>query len=97
MLIDHKQVHNVSLVTQHLFTVIKFVCNQIRMQHRIRLSFGRIHSTMRVTADVDRDYWLSVIIKYCSPLLGKDLETNNETTSAARKQILNKQVYAAVT
>jgi hypothetical protein len=29
-------------------------------------------------------------------LLGNDLETNNET-SAARQQILNKQIYAAVT
>jgi hypothetical protein len=26
-----------------------------------------------------------------------DLETNNETTPAARQKILNKQVYAAVT
>jgi hypothetical protein len=30
-------------------------------------------------------------------LLGNDLETNNETTLAGRQQILNKQVYAAVT
>jgi hypothetical protein len=30
-------------------------------------------------------------------LLGNDLETNNETTFAARQQIFNKQVYAAVT
>jgi hypothetical protein len=30
-------------------------------------------------------------------LLGNDLETNNETTSGAKEQILNKQVNAAVT
>jgi hypothetical protein len=30
-------------------------------------------------------------------LLGSDRETDNETTSAARQQILNKQIYAAVT
>jgi hypothetical protein len=29
--------------------------------------------------------------------MGNDLETNNETTSAAGQQILNKQVHAAVT
>jgi hypothetical protein len=31
------------------------------------------------------------------PLLVNDLETNNEKTFAASQQILNKQVYAAVT
>jgi hypothetical protein len=31
------------------------------------------------------------------PLLGNDPEINNETTFAARQQILNKQVYPAVT
>jgi hypothetical protein len=31
------------------------------------------------------------------PLLGKDYDTMNETTFAAGEQILNKQVYAAVT
>jgi hypothetical protein len=37
------------------------------------------------------------IIQRVYPLLGNDLETNNDTTSAASKQILNKQVYAVVT
>jgi hypothetical protein len=31
------------------------------------------------------------------PLLSSDRETDNETTSAARQQILSKQIYAAVT
>jgi hypothetical protein len=31
------------------------------------------------------------------PLLGNDLERNNETTSADRVKILYKQVYATVT
>jgi hypothetical protein len=30
------------------------------------------------------------------PLLGNNLETNNETTFADRQQIFNKQIYAAV-
>jgi hypothetical protein len=29
--------------------------------------------------------------------VGNDVETNHETTSAARQQILNKQLYTAVT
>jgi hypothetical protein len=29
--------------------------------------------------------------------LGNERETNNETTSAGRQQVLNKQIYAAVT
>jgi hypothetical protein len=52
---------------------------------------------MRVIADVDGDYSSSVSIKYCSPLLGNDLEIHIETTSAAKEQILNKQEYAAIT
>jgi hypothetical protein len=35
--------------------------------------------------------------RYVQPLPGNDLETNNETICAARQQILNKQVYEAVT
>jgi hypothetical protein len=31
------------------------------------------------------------------PLVGNDLETNNKTTSATKEQILNKQLYAAIT
>jgi hypothetical protein len=30
-------------------------------------------------------------------LLGNDLETNNETTPTAKREILNKQVYVTVT
>jgi hypothetical protein len=33
----------------------------------------------------------------CRPITGNDLETNNKTTFAAGQQILNEQVYAAVT
>jgi hypothetical protein len=36
------------------------------------------------------------ILQGVEPLLGSDLETENETTCAARQQIFNKQVYAAV-
>jgi hypothetical protein len=36
-----------------------------------------------------------MILQQVDPLLGNNLETNTETTSAARQQILNKQVYAA--
>jgi hypothetical protein len=61
MLIDHKHVHNMSLVTQHLFSVINIVYSQMWVQHRARLSF-----TMRVTADEDRVYCLSVVLKYYS-------------------------------
>jgi hypothetical protein len=35
------------------------------------------------------------ILQRVDPLLGSDLETNNET-SAATQQILNKDVYSAV-
>jgi hypothetical protein len=37
-----------------------------------------------------------LVIQRVDPLLGNDLETNNET-SATTQRILNKQVYAAVT
>jgi hypothetical protein len=37
-----------------------------------------------------------LIMKYTQLLLGNNLETNNETTFAARQQILNKQVCAVV-
>jgi hypothetical protein len=37
------------------------------------------------------------ILYRVGPLLSNELETNNETTSAARQHIFNKQVYAAVT
>jgi hypothetical protein len=33
---------------------------------------------------------------YCSLQTRNDLETNNETTVAARQQILNKQVHAPI-
>jgi hypothetical protein len=36
------------------------------------------------------------IVAFRDPLLSSDRETGNETTSAARQQILNKQIYAAV-
>jgi hypothetical protein len=36
------------------------------------------------------------LLWYVDPLLGNNLEPNNETP-AAREQILNKQVYAAAT
>jgi hypothetical protein len=36
------------------------------------------------------------VLQRVCPLLANDLEIDNERTSAARQQILNKQVYAAV-
>jgi hypothetical protein len=40
---------------------------------------------------------VSFILYRADLLLDNDLETNYEPTSAARQQILNNQVYAAVT
>jgi hypothetical protein len=37
-----------------------------------------------------------IILQRADPLLGNDREINNET-SAARKPVLNKQIYATVT
>jgi hypothetical protein len=37
------------------------------------------------------------ILQRIDPLLDNDLETNNETTSAAKEQILNEQANEAVT
>jgi hypothetical protein len=37
------------------------------------------------------------VLQHVDLLLGNDRETNDETTSAARQQILNKQIYAAIT
>jgi hypothetical protein len=39
----------------------------------------------------------AIILWRVDLLLGNDLETENEITSAARQQIFNKLVYAAVT
>jgi hypothetical protein len=39
----------------------------------------------------------SKILYHVDLLLGNDLKTNNETTSASRQQSLNKQVYTPVT
>jgi hypothetical protein len=36
-------------------------------------------------------------LQHVDPLLSNDLKTSNETTFAARQQILNKQEYAGVT
>jgi hypothetical protein len=38
-----------------------------------------------------------MLLKHVGQLLGNNLEPNKETTSAVRQQILNKQVFAAVT
>jgi hypothetical protein len=37
------------------------------------------------------------VLKRVELLLGSDLETDNETTFAARQHIINKHVYATVT
>jgi hypothetical protein len=39
---------------------------------------------------------LSLIPWHVEPLLGSELEANDETISAARKQIRNKQIYKSV-
>jgi hypothetical protein len=39
---------------------------------------------------------LHLTLQRVDPFLGNNLKTNNQTTSAAKEQILNKQVYAAV-
>jgi hypothetical protein len=39
---------------------------------------------------------LLFVLQHVGTILGNDLETHNEITSADREQILNKQVYAAV-
>jgi hypothetical protein len=38
-----------------------------------------------------------IVLQQADLLVGNDLETNNETTFAARQKILNKQVYETVT
>jgi hypothetical protein len=40
---------------------------------------------------------MNIDIVACRPLLGSDRETNNETTSYARQQILDKQICRAIT
>jgi hypothetical protein len=40
---------------------------------------------------------LAIILERVGPVLGNDIETNNETRSAAKKQILDKKAYAVVT
>jgi hypothetical protein len=40
---------------------------------------------------------MHIIVARRDPLLGSDSETDNETTSPARQETLNKQIYAGVT